>query len=224
MKKLSFFLISLFFSLSLYASEAIETRFNLAGMVLGQNKAPFLSNASQLLKECRLRTHVDPSENAWMWVNSQTIHKAPPFLWILVGSKTQVNDALVSALQSYILAGGTIFIEANSQAASKKALVELRKKVFFNKIIKPLRKDALLTRTYYILPTSSSKFVETYTQSGRIIWIESKTTVLSYIQAQQNPQREQKIRLAINVILYTLTGSYKDDLTHLKYLMRRKKH
>jgi hypothetical protein len=36
------------------------------------------------------------------------------------------------------------------------------------------------------------------------------------------PQREQAIRLAINIAMYVLCSNYKDDQVHAQFLMRRR--
>ena len=216
----------LFFStiLTLY-SAPVETRFSFGGLVLGAKESAYHRSSEQFRKELRIRTHIDPKDkNSWVWLNEKTIKNSPPFIWIVIGSSAKITPELVSALQRFLFSGGTAFVEAESSHQAQGALNDLRNQVFYKKKISEVKKKTLLTRTYYIISDNDAKSLKTIQYASRSLWIESNKPVLKRITPHYDASRESAIRKATNIVLYTLTGSYKDDLTHLKYLMRRKKH
>jgi hypothetical protein len=203
----------------------VETRFSMGAIVLGAKQSAYQVGGDQVLKELRIRTHIDPKDqNAWKWLTEKTLEKSPPFLWIVIGNRAKITPELVSGLQRFLFSGGTVLVEAERSHQAQFVLGELRKKVFYKKKITVVKDKELITRTYYILPKTTANTLKTIKYSDRILWIESNVPILTHVKPHYSSTRETAIRTAINVVLYTLTGSYKDDLTHLKYLMRRKKY
>lgn len=196
------------------------SRFHLAGLWLKAG-VPQQIDVLQLLSELNRRTQVDPENDAWQWIKPDEVLKAPPFLWLFVDANTTVDPVVSRDLQRYIANGGTVMVEGVG-GISRGAIVAWREAVFPERKIEVLKKDALLTRTFYILEPSFSSSLKTMHQSGRVVWVESSLPLLSGLK-RPSSDREMKVRACINIVLYTLTGDYKDDLTHLKYLMRRRK-
>ena len=195
-------------------------RFDLGGLYLCKNSPP-VESARQLIRELNQRTQVDPHDDAWHWMTNSDILKAPPLLWIFVEAQTVITKDIIDPIQRYLSNGGTIMIEGTG-LSSQNSIRQLREALFTQKDIRPLAPDALLTRTFYILPPHISSSLKTMFKGGRVVWIESSTPLLSDLSHNMS-SREMNVRACLNIVLYTLTGSYKDDLTHLKYLMRRRK-
>lgn len=196
------------------------SRFSVAGLSLGESLTVLNQGKDELLKELQRRTQVDPdTQKGWVWVN-QDLKDAPPFLWIVLKSGSLYDKELPQRLQRFMAMGGTIFVE--NASFSQKELTELREKVFPDKEARAVSKDELLTRTFYILPPDISSRFKTLRQAGRVVWVESPGPLLSKLSGSSR-DREMSVRAAINLVLYSLTGSYKDDLTHMRYLMRRRK-
>jgi hypothetical protein len=196
------------------------SRFDLGGLNLRKTSPP-QESARQLLRELNQRTQVDPHDDAWHWMSSKDILKAPPLLWIFVDGQTIISKEVIDPLQRYLSNGGTIIIEGTGPT-SQNTMRSLREALFTKEEIRPLASDALLTRTFYILPPNISSSLKTMLKGGRVVWIESHSPLLSDLN-RNHASREMKVRACLNIVLYTLTGNYKDDLTHLKYLMRRRK-
>ena len=196
------------------------SRFSVGGLNIGESTSILNQGKYELIKELQRRTQVDPDlQKGWIWVN-QDLEKVPPFLWIVLKSGSLYDKDLPQRLQRFMAMGGTVFIENTS--FSQKELSELRGLVFPDKEARGIGKDELLTRTFYILPPDVSSRFRTLRQAGRVVWIESPGPLLSRL-AGNSRDREMSVRAAINLVLYSLTGSYKDDLTHMRYLMRRRK-
>lgn len=196
------------------------SRFSVGGLNLGGSTSSLSQAKDQLIKELQRRTQVDPDSKAgWTWVN-QSLENCPPFLWVFLKSGVMIEKELPQRLQRYLAMGGTVFVENNG--LSQKELNDFREKVFPTKEIRGLAKDELLTRTFYILPPEVSSRFRTLRQAGRVVWIETPSPLMSKMTTSSR-EREMSIRSAINIVLYALTGSYKDDLTHMRYLMRRRK-
>jgi hypothetical protein len=200
---------------------ASSTRFGGALLLLGEGLASSERDSLLLSKTLEQRTQVDPELKPWLLVDELELGKAPPFLWVMVAPGAMWSEDLGEKLRRYIARGGTLMVEM-SHAAAQPLLAELRAQVFPDKSLGLLRSDALLTRTFYILPPESARALGTISSAGRVVWVETTRPLLKGL-AQSAAQREQRLRACINIVLYALTGSYKDDLTHLKFLMRRKK-
>jgi len=223
--KASFSLLFLCLTIKCCFSAPVETRFSIGSIVLGAKQSSYRLSSEQFLKELRIRTHIDPKDqHGWTWLKSSQIHQAPPFIWIIVGNNAKISEELTTGLQRFLFSGGTVLIEAERSPQAQHMMNELRNKVFYKRKISIVKKNELITRTYYILPESTAKTFKTIQYSDRILWIESSVPILNQIKPNYDANKEAAIRKATNVMLYTLTGSYKDDLTHLKYLMRRKKY
>lgn len=196
------------------------SRFSVGGLNLGLSGGLLNKAKDELIKELTRRTQVDPDvQNGWTWVNHQ-LENSPPFLWILIKDGAIYDKELPGRIQRFIAMGGTVFIEGSG--VSQEVLRTLREKVFVDKQVKSVQKDELLTRTFYILPPAMSSRFRTIRQAGRVVWIESPMPLLTQL-VSTSQQREMSVRACINIVLYALTGSYKDDLTHMRYLMRRRK-
>jgi hypothetical protein len=219
------FVFLLIFAPAILSAEPVETRFTLGALVLGAKQSAYTVSSDQVLKELRIRTHIDPKDQrAWKWLTEKTIDQSPPFLWLIIGNRAKSSPELIASLQRFVFSGGTVLVEAERGAQAQFVLENLRKKVFYKRKVSIVQPKELITRTYYILPESTAKLMKTVNYADRILWVESSTPILTLIKPHYSTTRETAIRTAVNVVLYTLTGSYKDDLTHLKYLMRRKKH
>ena len=196
-------------------------RFNLAALCLGGISSQYNEDARSFLASLEIRTQVDPLNNAWQWISEDKVSEAPPMIWIFIHANASISEDLAQALRRYIANGGTVMIECQTPSCYA-GLEQLRKKVFPDKQSQSLAEDSLLTRTFYILPDSFSASLKTIRNAGRVVWIESTQPVLAGISNAQGDQ-EYRTRVGVNMVLYSLTGSYKDDLTHLRYLMRRRK-
>lgn len=196
-------------------------RFSLAALCLGGFSSQYSEDARSFLASLETRTQVDPLDNAWQWISEDKVSEAPPMIWIFIQAQASLSEELPQALRRYLASGGTVMVECQTPA-SYGTLEQLRKKVFPDKQSLSLAEDSLLTRTFYILPEAFSASLKTIRNAGRVVWIESAQPVLGGISNAQGEQ-ELRTRVGVNMVLYALTGSYKDDLTHLRYLMRRRK-
>jgi len=207
------------------STQAVEnpTRFHLSGLKMGHPSLSLDTDAGLLLMELTRRTHVDPPNDAWSWVSMENLFQGSPFLWIFLGPDAKVDKEQTLGIHRFISAGGTVMVEGSGDQRTG-ALRQLREAVFSNTSeASRVKEDDLLTRTFYILYPEYAKALGTVRQAGRVVWIESQQPLLDGISRMESSHREHLLRSAINVVLYSLTGSYKDDMTHLKYLRRRKR-
>jgi hypothetical protein len=201
--------------------DAHETRFNAAVFHLGSAQGSHNSDIEALTKVLNQRTQVDPTEKTWLQISEDEIDKAPPFLWIFIAPQANWSEALGEQLRRYLSKGGTLVLEMEHFAAQAK-VDQLRAEVFPDQKLRALKQDELLMRTFYILPPKMSSSLKTISRAGRVVWVEAARPLLKGL-SRSTAQREQRLRTCVNIVLYALTGSYKDDLTHLKFLMRRQK-
>lgn len=204
------------------AAHAGDTRFGLSVLVLGEKPANLKEDLDLFSRELKIRSHVDPPNPGWTSVNPDNLFEASPFLWVILGARAGVPEQLPGDLRRFISIGGTVVVEGSGLEAPG-TLNQLRRRVFDQDgEADRVAPDDLITRTFYILKPESSRRVRSLHRSGRVVWMESRSSVLQGLDLSR-ADRENRIRLGVNLVLCALTGSYKDDLTHIKYLMRRRK-
>ena len=220
-----FFLISFFILIPLSALSSAPTensRFSIAGLALGISPTKLQSSGITFLSELGRRTQVDPDpREGWSWTDNK-LSNTRPFIWLIVGPSAAITPDLVVRLQRFMAMGGTILAESSTAPLARSLLQKLREELFRDKKHYALKKNDLLTRTFYILPPEISSRFRLISAFDRVVWIESQKPLLKLMSGSAH-SRELAIRAGINIVIYTLTGSYKDDLTHVNYLMRRKK-
>jgi len=212
-------LIILLGSQMLPLTSADETRFSVGCLVLGANIPKVRQAGLYLLEQLVSRTHTDPlMPQGWMMLDN-SLRNAPPFLWLMVGPRAETDPELILRLQRFIATGGTIFAESDGSLQGDGLLKSLHQGIFAKSTQKNLQSGELLTRTFYIIPPSVINPIRIMKSQGRIACIESSQPLLETMIDNENATR-----MGVNIVIYTLTGSYKDDLTHVKYLMRRRKN
>lgn len=185
-----------------------------------------LAGGEFLVQELNRRTQVDPFPDGGFRMLTAELEDVPPFLWIAVGAGARIDQALSEKLERFMASGGTVFAEPDGSAVALEKLRNLAGRLFRDQAPKPLSEGDLPARTFYFLSPASMEKLRIKKAAGRLVWIDSSVPVLKALAEhgkESSEMGEEAIRASINIVMYTLTGSYKDDLTHVRYLLRRRK-
>lgn len=161
---------------------------------------------------------------------------------VLMGSGPlpKLNDESILNLQRFIQSGGFIFVDDTTGAtegAFYDSFRRLVQRIFPTRPLAPLGDDHSIFRSYFLLDrplgrTAARNYLEGVTigHTTPIVYCHNDLSgALERSQTGQNrypvvpggeTQRRESIKLAINLILYSLTSNYKHDVAHVAELIR----
>ncbi len=218
MKQASILLLLLLLPMDL--AFGAPARFHFGIMNLGSQQVVCEKGAGVLMESLTMFSNVDPGLDAFSFIDSQ-MQEVPPLLWICLGPGAVWDADLLEKLQRYLQNGGTIFAESDGKAGSQMQLSLFKSQLFPNSPPQPVKEDDLITRTFYFLSEFAIRHLSTLEKEGRIMFLSADQPILGRMAGGSGV--DDAIHTAINAVIYTLTGTYKNELTHIRYLMRRRK-
>ncbi|MCR4292900.1 MAG: DUF4159 domain-containing protein [Candidatus Kuenenia sp.] len=152
------------------------------------------------------------------------------------------SDSEINNLKLYLEFGGTLLIDdciGKDNFGFDKSIQREIKRIFPNKSLEPLPLEHTIFKSFYLLNRAYGRimektFLEGITLGNRTVIIYSHNDLggawakdpLSTWEYEVIPggerQREMAFRLGINIIMYALTGDYKQDQVHLPFIMKRR--
>jgi hypothetical protein len=168
---------------------------------------------------------------------------AEPFaMWGGDADVQPLTEREVLGLRAFLALGGVIFVddfEPTSGAFGRAARRELARVVPDGAVI-PINEENVIFRTFYLIRRAVGRVegpagLEAIVRGGAPQVIFSSHDVTGALARSPTgidtiavspggePQRERAVRLAVNVAMYVLCSSYKDDQVHARYLMGRRK-
>ncbi len=171
-----------------------------------------------------------------------------PFLyWQMTPKQSDLTEEAIRALQHYLDHGGLLFFDtrdgqfsSSDTTLGQETMQRLAGDLNFN-VLKKLDSDHVLSRSYYLLNSYEGLY------KGRPVWVETTSSTdydgapsvivgahdwagawanidpLTPILDLQNSMRsrEMALRFGVNMVMMALTGSYKTDQVHIKYILER---
>ena len=225
-----------------FASDA--NRLRVVQVVQG-GQAPFRPNAALVLaQEVRFRTAVDVKlDRIVVQLGSKAVFDHPFLLWVGEGPFTLTERELTN-LRTFLESGGTILVdnagEGAGLAAFDRAFRTQIHRAFPGRALTVVPPQHVLFRAFYkVAAVWGSRTVRPYLEAlfldGRIALLYSQNDLTGawsrdgfgnweYEAVPGGPaQRENAIRLGVNVVLYTLLQDYKDEQAHVEYLFRKRR-
>lgn len=153
------------------------------------------------------------------------------------------NEIELLNLKRYLESGGTLLIDdcfGKKGAGFDKCVRREVKRLFPDNGFVNLTKEHTIFRSFFLLKESAgrineNRFIEGVTLDDRTVIIYSQND-LGGAWARDNfgnwefdvvpggvGQREKAFRLGINIIMYALTGNYKQDQVHHPFISRRQR-
>jgi len=161
-----------------------------------------------------------------------------PFLVFTTQTKIEWSDQEREILKRYLSGGGFLLVEDRSGQKNGSFDYSFRqemKKIFPEKSFKIIPRDHAIYRSFYLLRSiGGRKIVNNYFEGleidGRIALVYSQNDLLgawakdifgNYLyecEPGKQAQRWESEKCMINIILYSLTGSYKTDKIHIPFI------
>jgi hypothetical protein len=195
----------------------------------------------------RNRTSVEPEGVIGLDPENDTLVFFPIIYWPVSNDQTDLSRAAVQKIQHYLDHGGTIIFDTRDGMTATQNMFDgsvnaTRLRDLLEPLtipaLEPLPANHVLMRSFYIL-----KFTPGRLQDGGL-WVETKSTpgrdgvssiiigsydwagAWSEVQPDEygdtiNPQQEQAFRFGVNVLMYALTGNYKEDQVHVQNILKK---
>ena len=166
---------------------------------------------------------------------------AEPFaIWGGAAEAPPLTSRELAGFRQFFAMGGVLFVDdfdPGDGAFGKSARRELAR-VLPEQTAIPIGPENVVFRSFYLLKRAAGRVqgptqLEAIVRAGAVQVIYSAHDVLGALArdtggtnslevAGGEQQREQAVRLAVNVALYVLCSNYKDDQVHAEHIMRRR--
>lgn len=195
-----------------------------------------------------MRTSVEPAEPHALNLETDALELYPLIYFNVPGNAAPLSDKAVQRLNAYMRSGGALLIDtrAGETAGTQTDVTSLETLLEGLDVppLQPVPQNHVLSRSFYLIKDYPGRF------AGRRLWIEQAGDAAaprgdgvsrlfigdadwaSAWAVDQNgrdlysvdggaEQRETARRFGVNLIMYVLTGSYKDDQVHIPALLER---
>jgi hypothetical protein len=196
------------------------------------------------------RTSADMGEPVGVDLNVDTLDFYPILYWPIAGSSQPLGDRAITEINRYLAGGGMILFDTADQnvvgitgglGPGAMRLQEITGGLEIPPLT-PVAADHVLTRSFYLLKDFPGRWV------GGTLWVETSQSrvndgVASVIVGSNDyasawamddygqplfpvtpggeRQREFAYRFGINLVMYALTGKYKEDQVHVPAILER---
>jgi len=164
-----------------------------------------------------------------------------PFVIILGDDEINFSKEKINVLRNYVLNGGTIFIEDISELRYSRFDISIRKilrEMFPEYKLKKTTSENVLFKSFYLLTKVSGRillndYLEFMEYENRPAIIYSRNNIISCWARDRfgkflfncipdgETQRFNAQKLFLNIIMYSLCGTYKLDQVHQPYINER---
>ena len=218
-----------------------QTRVEIRGIRVHETPEPRPSARRRLAWEVRKRTsidtHLQPRRSR---LDDPSLFETPFLYWSGDRSFEPLSEAEIVGLRRYIEFGGFILIDdAEEDARGFEESIRRALSRAFHESLHPLPSDHTIYRSFYLLERPVGRVrgpPELYAmvRTDRVAIVYSRHD-LGGAWARDNlgnwqhfavpggeTQRENAIRLGVNLLMYALCLDYKDDQVHAPFIMRRR--
>jgi len=198
--------------------------------------------AERLAWEVRKRSSVEPIlEPGRARPDKASLFRSPFLYWRGSDAFPRLSEEAIEGLRKYVHRGGFILIDdatAGGEDFDRSVRRELLR-AFPALPLTPIPPDHTIYRSFYLLDRPVGRvqgpaFLEGVTYGDRIAIVYTRHDLGGALQRDKlgawshavvpggERQREQAIRLGVNLVLYALCTDYKDDQVHAPFIMRRR--
>ncbi len=241
-KKLGWVLLFSFLFFTSISLEGYMGRFVFTQLKYKGSWDPYPSAFSEIAHYLTLTTSVKifPKRNQ-IELTSKDLFSYPFLMMAGAREFEPFSKEEIEILRKYLLKGGILFIDdscGKKTSGFDRAIRRMLKRVFPEEEIKKLPMDHAVFRAFYLVrKVGGRKVVNSYLEGifceGRAVAIYSQNDLLGAwardrlgnwlnecIPGGEN-QRLEAIKLTLNIIMYSLTGTYKKDKVHEPYIKRK---
>ncbi len=158
-----------------------------------------------------------------------------PFIyWPVTANTPPLSEKAQRKVQNFINAGGTIVFDTGYVTGSAtNALGTMLGNVVIKPLI-PMDKNHTLTKSFYLVadlkggrngsiwveaPGAQGNNTVSSVIIGEKMWARSWVNLIGY--TGKDAEKDQVLRSGINMVIYALTGSYKEDQIHVPSILER---
>lgn len=229
----------------LFAPEALADYSKLTVPIIkyrGGNYKPRPEAVRSLMAQLARRTSIDVNrEPVEIAVADPDLYRYPFIYLSGDGAFEPFSQKELRALRHYLGFGGFLLIDDNSSKLHSRFDASVRKlisQLFPKTPLRKIRRDHSVYRSFYLINRAAGRiilnpFLEGISVRGRTVlvystndlggaWARNKLGHWNYdVIAGGTSQRQESIRLAVNILVYSLTLDYKKDMVHLPIILER---
>jgi uncharacterized protein DUF4159 len=208
----------------------------------GGNYKPRPEAVRSLMAQLARRTSIEVNrETIEIELTDPNLYRYPFIYMAGNGAFDPFSQKELRILRHYLGFGGFLLIDDNSSKANSgfdASVRELMSQLFPKIPLQKISRDHSIYRSFYLINRAAGRvvlnpFLEGISVKGRTIlvystndlggaWARDKLGHWSYdIIAGGTAQRQGSIRLAVNIVMYSLTLDYKKDMVHLPIILER---
>jgi hypothetical protein len=198
----------------------------------------------------RQRTSVEPADPVGLDLDRDEVRLFPLIYWPITSDQPNLSKQGIAAVDRYLKQGGIILFDTRDalitggQAGIGPGSRDLRRLLQGIEIppLMAMAKDHVLTKSFYLMSEfpgrSSGGQLWLEAGDGRIndgvssliigandwagAWaIDNRGNAMLPVSPGGENQRELAYRFGVNLVMYALTGNYKDDQVHLPKILER---
>lgn len=240
---LSWAILLLLWTQPLFANELPPSAVRLAWLRTGPDVDP-TSALETWAQEARLRTSVVTDlRPVAIKPEDPAIFRYPLLYWTGDRAPPHLSDQAIAHLRQHLSTGGTLLVDNAGRAEASAAFdAGVRRELLriFPQALQKVPPGHVIFRSFYRLDQAVGRRADSRDLEGLRIGSHfavvmtrndvggalARQSLGGYAQAVVpggETQRELAIRLAINVLLYAMNLDYKDDHTHVLYLLRHRR-
>lgn len=189
----------------------------------------YLSNTTSL--------RVNP-ERRILTADDERIFYSPFLLFTGRGTYPEFSETQIINLRRYIEGGGIILIDTAGDAEFSRTVDRTIKRVFPEKRYEKIPHDHAIFRSFYLVDYVSGLTIRTPYLEG--IWVSSRIAVIksnndivgiwprdtlgnwkNALVPDKYGQRKEAIKLTLNILMYSVCGTYKSDPVHQPYIKKK---
>jgi hypothetical protein len=198
--------------------------------------------AQRLAWEVRKRTSIETAlEPSLTRFDDPSIFRTPLLYWASDRAFAPMSEKELTGLRRFVEYGGFVLIDdASPESGSFDASVRRDlARAFPGDRLQRLPAQHTIFRSFYLLDrpvgrVAEPDFLEVITHAGRAAVVYSRHDLGGAWERDDNGdaayaimpgglvQREQAIRLGVNLVMYALCLDYKDDQVHAPFILRRR--
>jgi hypothetical protein len=189
----------------------------------------YLSNTTSL------RVNSDRRE---VTANDAELFFSPFLLFTGMGSYPEFKEAEIINLRRYIQGGGIIFIDTTGDEEFTRSVDRTMERIFPDKRYEKLSQSHAVFRSFYLIDYVSGRAIKSPYLEGifigtRVAVIKSNNDLMgiwprdnlgnwsNVLIPDKYGQRKEAIKLTMNILMYSVCGTYKSDPVHQPFIKRK---
>ncbi len=171
-------------------------------------------------------------------VSDEKLYRSPFLVLTGRGSFPEFSGEDIDRLRRYIEGGGLLFIDTCSDRAFEESADRLIRRVFPRKSYKRIPDDHAVYRSFYLVYYVSGRtlnlpYLEGIETGGRLGVIKTSNDLLGIwprdslgnwrysLSPGRHDQRKEAVKLTLNLLMYSVSGTYKSDPVHQPHIKEK---